>query len=128
MEDSIKKTAAASFDRELSKEEQKELAEALNRSEELRREKEALQHDEALLSKYEAAFGEGFAQKVSERWFSQTQTDFYPLFKKILLGAAAAILLMLFSAYYTDGDLSASSLLGLSDLSSDEILFALSSF
>jgi len=118
-----------SFDEPLLPEEEKQLKEALNQSEELRKEKNELEAVRTLMSDYSPSLGDGFSKTVLDRIEAMADdSNLYHLFKRFAFGGVAAILVLLISVYFTDGNLSTDSLLGLSDLSADNILLALSSF
>jgi len=118
-----------SFDEPLLPEEEKQLKEALNQSEELRKEKNELEAVRTLMSDYSPSLGDGFSKTVLDRIEAMADdNNLYHLFTRFALGGVAAILVLLISVYFTDGNLSTDSLLGLSDLSADNILLALSSF
>ncbi len=118
-----------SFGEPLLPEEEKQLKEALKQSEALRKEKNELEAVRTVMSDYSPSFGDGFSKTVLDRIEAMTDdSNLYQLFKRFALGGVAAILVLLISVYFTDGNLSTDSLLGLSDLSTDNILLALSSF
>ncbi len=118
-----------SFDEPLLPEEEKQLKEALKQSEALRKEKNELEAVRTVMSDYSPSFGDGFSKTVLDRIEAMADdSNLYQLFKRFALGGVAAILVLLISVYFTDGNLSTDSLLGLSGLSADNILLALSSF
>ena len=81
------------------------------------------------LKNYSPSFGENFTEKVMDRIFNEETKnrvyDLFPVFKKVLIGGLAATIALLLSVYITDGSLNIDSLLGLSDLNSDEVLLTL---
>ena len=81
------------------------------------------------LKNYSPSFGENFTDKVMDRIFNEETKnqilDLFPVFKKVLIGGLAATIALLLSVYLTDGSLNIDSLLGLSDLNSDEVLLTL---
>jgi len=118
-----------SFDEPLLPEEEKQLQNALSRSETLRKEKKELEEIRNMMSDYSPAFSNDFSTTVLNKIETVADNDnLYHLFKRFALGGIAAIIFLLISVYFTDGNISADSLLGLSDLSTDNILLALTSF
>ncbi len=118
-----------SFDEPLLPEEKKQLRNALSRSETLRKEKKELEEIRNMMSDYSPAFSNDFSTTVLNKIETVADNDnLYHLFKRFALGGIAAIIFLLISVYFTDGNISADSLLGLSDLSTDNILLALTSF
>ena len=118
-----------SFDEPLLPEEEKQLQNALSRSETLRKEKKELEEIRNMMSDYSPAFSNDFSSTVLNKIETVADNDnLYHLFKRFALGGIAAIIFLLISVYFTDGNISADSLLGLSDLSTDNILLALTSF
>lgn len=118
-----------SFDEPLLPEEEKQLRNALIRSETLRKEKKELEEIRNMMSDYSPAFSNDFSTTVLNKIETVADNDnLYHLFKRFALGGIAAIIFLLISVYFTDGNISADSLLGLSDLSTDNILLALTSF
>ncbi len=81
------------------------------------------------LKNYSPSFGEDFTDKVMNKIFDEETKnriyDLFPAFKKVLIGGLAATIALLLSVYLTDGNLTIDSLLGLSDLNSDEVLLTL---
>ncbi len=125
----IRELLFRSFDEPLLPEEEKQLKKALKQSEALRKEKNELEAVRTVMSDYSPSFGDGFSKTVLDRIEAMADdSNLYHLFKRFALGGVAAILILLISVYFTDGNLSTDSLLGLSDLSTDNILLALSSF
>jgi len=129
--DELKELLIRSFDETLLPGEAEKLEKALLHSEELRREKKELEDMRRLLSEFSPSFDSGFSQSVLEKTAyidEATDTGLYPLFKRFALGAVAAIVLLLVSVYFTDGTISTDAVLGLTDLTSDNLLLALSTF
>lgn len=118
-----------SFDEPLLPEEEKQLQDALNRSETLRNEKKELEEIRNMMSDYSPVFSNDFSTAVLNKIETVADNDnLYHLFKRFALGGIAVIIFLLISVYFTDGNISADSLLGLSGLSTDNILLALTSF
>jgi len=128
----IKQILTESFHRELTPEEKTALEKALQNDESLRKEKELLEKTKQTLETYSPAFKENFSGKILENLFGEGITtqivDFYPVFKKVMLGGIAAVIALLISIYLTDGSFNTDALLGLSDLNSDEVIMALLNF
>ncbi len=125
--DKLKELLIRSFDEELSAEEKQKLNKALLRSEALRMEKKEMEDTRNMIAGYSPSFSSDFSTNVLER-IEEADNGLYFLFKRFALGAVAAIIMLLISVYYTDGSISGDSLLGLSDLTTDNILLALSTF
>ncbi len=115
----------------LTPEEQHLLDGALADHEELRQEQTELEALHKMLANYTPAFKPGFAGRVLETVSQATASsddNLYFLFKRFALTGVAAIIALLISVYFTDGNFSFDALLGLSDLSKDNLLLALSTF
>jgi len=107
------------------------LDEALASNEELRQEQKELEALHEMLADYTPVFKPGFAGRVLEtvsRASASPDDNLYFLFKRFALTGVAAIIALLISVYLTDGNFSFNALLGLSDLSKDNLLLALSTF
>lgn len=78
-----------------------------------------------ILSGYNPTFRSGFAQRVLRKIESEkndTGRVFYNIFRWVALSGVAAILLLLFTVYLTDGSFSADALFGLTEYTPDEPL------
>jgi hypothetical protein len=126
----FKELLIMSFDTKLTAEEQQQLEEALVSFPELRKEKKEIEDMRVLLSDFTPAFKENFAKGVlgAIEDISQAGDNLFYLFKRFAFGSAAAIVALLISVYLTDGTISVDTLFGLSDITSDSILLALSNF
>jgi len=111
-------------------EEQHLLDKALASNKELRQEQKELEALHEMLADYSPAFKPGFSDRVLEAVSNVPATDnnLYFLFKRFALTGVAAIIALLISVYLTDGNVSFDALLGLSDLSKNNLLLALSTF
>ncbi|RLD88902.1 MAG: hypothetical protein DRJ09_07490 [Bacteroidetes bacterium] len=114
----------------LTPEEQRLLEEALATNEAFRQEQKELEALHNMLADYTPGFKPGFADRVLETALNITAANgnMYFLFKRFALTGVAAIIALLISVYLTDGNVSFDALLGLSDLSKDNLLLALSTF
>jgi len=125
----LKELLIRSFDDEsFSTEEQKLLDEALSKYPELQQEKLEIEEMRITLSGYEPSFDTGFSKQVLNQIGSEVSPNdnlFY-LFKRFALGGVAAIIALLISAYLTDGNFSLDSLLGITNLTPDNLLLAFS--
>ena len=119
-----------SFDAKLSDDEQQQLDIALSKDPDLQKEKKEIEDIRELLSDYSPAFEEGFAKRVlaTTGQYIQNGDYLFYLFKRFAFGGAAAIVALLVSVYLTDGSLSVDTLLGLSGITSDSVILALSNF
>ncbi len=129
--ETLKELLIKSYEEEaLTAEEQHQLDEALASNQELQQEKRELEALHKMLSGYTPAFKPGFSNRVLETVsnVSAEADNLYFLFKRFALTGVAAIIALLISVYLTDGNFSFDSLLGLSDLSKDNLLLALSTF
>ncbi len=128
--DNVKDLLIRSFDEELTAEEQQRLNSALAADANLVREKQELEKMRQVLSGYSPRFSQGFSERTLENAFADTaeSNNLYFLFKRFALSGVAAIVILLISVYLTDGSFSLNSLLGLSDLTTDNLLLALSTF
>jgi hypothetical protein len=121
----------ASFDRELTAAEQKELQEGL-RDPVLKAEEEELKKMRALLGNTSWDFGEGFAERVMERLAREKEGgkvvameasgQFLSLFRKIAAASIAAIIILLFTIYMTSGSLSKETVLGVDNFSEENLI------
>lgn len=114
----------------LTAEEQLWLDEALATNTELQKEKRELEALHGLLADYSPMFKPGFADRVLDVAYNKPVLgdNLYFLFKRFALTGVAAIIALLILVYFTDGSFSFDAMLGLSDLSKDNLLLALSSF
>jgi hypothetical protein len=108
-----------SYDEVLSENEKRELSQALETSETLRREKEILDRVNQDLSEWEAGFAPGFAERVLLRIAGETPFVFQSVFRAVALSGVAAIVLILLSVYFMDGSLNLDSLLGINGYAPD---------
>ena len=106
------------------------LEEALATNAQLRQEQKELEALHEMLANYTPGFKPGFSNRVLETALNVPAVDgnLYFLFKRLALTGVAAIIALLISVYLTDGNVSFDALLGLSDLSKDNLLLALSTF
>jgi anti-sigma factor RsiW len=121
----------ASFDRELTAAEQKELQEGL-RDPALKAEEEELKKMRALLGSTSWEFGEGFTERVMGRLARDNEGgkvvameasgQFFSLFRKIAAASIAAIIILLFSIYMTSGSLSKETVLGVDSFSEENLI------
>jgi len=121
----------ASFDRELTAAEQKELQEGL-RDPALKAEEEELKKMRALLGSTSWEFGEGFTERVMRRLARDNEGgkvvameasgQFFSLFRKIAAASIAAIIILLFSIYMTSGSLSKETVLGVDSFSEENLI------
>jgi|AntAceMinimDraft_2_1070361.scaffolds.fasta_scaffold00472_16 hypothetical protein len=78
-----------------------------------------------ILSEYNPAFSDGFAQRVMKNIESKkknAEMEFYNIFRWVALSGVAAIIILLFTVYITEGSFSADALIGLMEYTSDEPL------
>jgi len=114
----------------ITSEERYLLDEVLAGNKELRQEQKELEALHEMLADYSPAFKPGFSERVLETALRLPALDnnLYFLFKRFALTGVAAIIALLISVYLTDGNFSFNALLGLSYLSKDNLLLALSTF
>jgi len=127
--ENLKELLIRSFDDEsFSPEEQKQLDEALATHTELRQEKLEIVEMRNTLSGYAPSFDTGFSQQVLSQIGSEASPndDLFYLFKRFAIGGVAAIIALLISVYLTDGNFSLDSLLGITNLTPDNLLLAFS--
>jgi len=126
----IEQILSESYHRELTGEEKNILEQALKEDENLKKEKLGLDQTNELLKSYHPVFKKGFADRVMDRMMEQRlkAMDLFPFFKKVFIGGIAAALALLLSVYLSDGSIDPDTLMGLSDLHSEELLFALMNF
>ena len=116
-----------SFDEDLDADQSAKLKEALGSSEELRVEQERILAIRNMIASRKASFKSGFKDRVLNRIrdenhpqvilpdFNQT---FFSVFKKVALTGVAAIIILLFSIYYSSSRLGVDTIVG--DPYSDE--------
>ncbi|NOX85421.1 MAG: hypothetical protein GXO86_05585 [Chlorobi bacterium] len=120
----IKEILLKSFDAELTPQERKLLDEALQNSEELRKEKRELEQMRGMFAGQEASFDTGFADRVMEHLEAETvnppkTVEMYSVFKRVAFVGIAAIIALLITIYYIDGTLTLDAVLGISGYSPD---------
>lgn len=118
-----------SFDEDLDADQSAKLKEALNSSKELQAEQERILAIRNMISSQKVSFKPGFRDRVLNRIreeshpqivrpdFNQT---FFSVFKKVALTGVAAIIILLFSIYYSNSRLGVDTIVG--DPYSDESL------
>lgn len=122
--ENTKEILLKSFDTELTPEEQKLLDNALQRSEELRKEKQEIEQMRNLLSGQEASFKTGFEDRVMDRLETEPTAspktiEMVSVFKRVAIAGMAAIIALLITIYFVDGTLNLDSLFGLTNYSPD---------
>lgn len=122
--ENTKEILLKSFDTELTPEEQKLLDNALQGSEELRKEKQEIEQMRNLLSGQEASFETGFEDRVMERLETEPTAspktiEMVSVFKRVAITGMAAIIALLITIYFVDGTLNLDSLFGLTNYSPD---------
>lgn len=122
--ENIKEILLKSFDAELTPQERKMLDGALQRSEDLRKEKQEIGQMRNLLAGQEASFESGFADRVMDRLkkeptVSPRTIEMYSIFKRVAIVGIAAIIALLITIYYIDGSLTLNAVLGISGYSPD---------
>ncbi len=120
----IKEILLKSFDAELTPQEQKLLADALQQSKELRKEKQEIEQMRNRLAGQEASFRSGFVDRVMDRLKTEPTAspktiEMYSIFKRVAIVGIAAIIALLFVIYYIDGSLTLDAVLGISAYSPD---------
>jgi len=81
-----------------------------------------------LFSNYNPAYSEGFAERVMKGIEAENKSkdkidvEFYKVFKLVALSGMAAIILLLFTIYITDGSFSTDGFYGLLNYTPDEPL------
>ena len=79
-----------------------------------------------ILSNYNPAFSAGFADRVmksielEDKREEKIVIEFYNIFKLVALSGVAAIIILLFSVYITEGSFSADAFYGLMDYTANE--------
>ena len=120
----IKTLLYESFDRRLSADEQKLLDNALKNSEELRNEKAEVEKLRNMLGSFTPEFTADFTDRVINKIESET-SGFINIFRYLVMTGIAAIILLLVTIYFTDGNLSYETLSGLSDYSPETELLSM---
>ncbi len=125
-----KELLVRAFAGELSPNENRLLADELERNAELRAERTALEQLHVQLAGYNPGFSDDFNEKLMQK-LSLGSVLFVPnhalrIFKRVGMVAAAAILVLLVLVYWHEQSLDINSLLGLSDLKPEDFdtLFA----
>ena len=129
--DKLQQLLYTSLDKSLNGKEKQQLEEALRSSEALRAEKESLLEIRKKMASFEPKFNAGFTDRVMEKieqeehLVQKQDIRFYKIFKRVILSGVAAIILLLLSIYFTDGNLSYDSLTGISGYSPETELLSL---
>ena len=119
-----------SLDDTLTEPEQKELQAGLKSSELLRNEREDLLAMRKQLSTFEPSFSSGFSYRIMKEINMELflkkrgKTGFYKTFKQVVLSGVAAIILILLTIYFTDGNLTYDTLAGVSNYSPETELLS----
>ncbi len=118
--ENIKEILLKSFDAELTPQERELLDEALQHSEELRKEKQEIEQMRTFFSGQDTSFESGFADRVMERLETPAKTiEMYSIFKRVAITGIAAIIALLIAIYFIDGSLTLNAVLGISGYSAD---------
>ncbi len=120
----IKTLLYESFDRRLSADEQKLLDDALKNSEELRNEKAEVEKLRNMLGSFTPEFTADFTDRVINKIESET-SGFINIFRYLVMTGIAAIILLLVTIYFTDGNISYETLSGLSGYSPETELLSM---
>ncbi|EAY29268.1 hypothetical protein [Microscilla marina] len=128
MDQTLYNLLVASFDRDLSDEEQTALNQGLERSEDLRREKIALQNLRKLTAAQSPEFAPFFAGRVMHKIDTlQTQPKepalakwLTKMFPKVALSGMAVIVLLIINTYFMEGSFSLDTLLGISEVAAED--------
>jgi len=115
----------ASFDRELTPEEDTGLSDALNDFAELQAEKNQLQRMRGLMKQFQPSFDSGFSQLVMDRIAEERKLKssraFVIAFQRIALPLLVAASLVLFVSALKSGDFSAESIIGICSLDMENL-------
>ncbi len=80
------------------------------------------------LSGYNPAFTDGFANRVMDKIENNNvknkDIEFYNIFRWVALSGVAAIIILLFSVYFTEGSFTADAFYGLVNYTPDEPIIA----
>ncbi len=117
-------------DENLTPEEQNRLNRALASDRALAHEKQEMERMRKTFSEYAPSFKPGFSERITNKIYHIANNDdnLWFLFKRFALTGVAAIVFLLITVYLSEGSFSLNSLLGLSDLTTDNLLLALSTF
>ena len=117
-----------SLDKDFSGKEKDQLDEALGRSVSLQEEKRKLEKIQSLLKEQDYSFKPSFVDRVMNKTsqqrnkkiiFPDFSNGFSLAFKRVVLTGAAAILILLFSVYFSRGSFSFDSLIGADSISEE---------
>ncbi len=115
--DKIQKILYKSFDDTLLIEEQQQLQKTLPLSNKLQKEKNDIEVLRKQLNEFEPQNNEGFVDEVMKKVMKEKSIvinlGFNKILKRILISGIAAIVLLLLSIYFTEGNLSYDSLTGI---------------
>ena len=131
---SLQELLYKSYDEDLSDSEKLKLEQGLIEHEELMEEKLSLDKMRKRLAGFEANFDPGFAddvmnaiQNANKNQIDSLQLTFN-IFKRVALSGVAAVIILLFTIYFTDGSLSLDAIFGLSDYAPAEVELAFFDF
>ncbi len=128
MDQALYNLLVASFDRDLSDEEQAALNQGLETSEELRKEQVVLQQMREITAAHSPEFAPFFSGRVMHKIEALHQPTKEPvlakwltkMFPKVALSGVAVILLVLVSTYFVEGSFSLDTLLGISEVAAED--------
>ena len=122
----------ASFDRELSPDEQKRLEKDLAADPGLQAEKEELEKMRRILGETSWHFDKGFSSRVMQRIHEEKGENkvvementgqFFSIFRKIAVASVAAMIILLISIYLSSGSISKESVLGVDSFSEENLV------
>lgn len=122
--DEIRELILKSLSEDLNQTEKEKLGNALNNSEDLRKEMADYEKISNSLSGSDFAFNEGFSDRVMHK-LKNSQIDLWGSFKSVALSSVAAIAILLISIYFIDGSLNLDSLFGLQGYSVEDEFYSL---
>lgn len=125
MSTKLRNLLKASFDRDLTPEEEIGLSTAIEESAELQEEKNQLQGIREVMKQYRPSFNTGFIQQVTYRIAEErklkTSRAFVVAFQRIALPLLVAASLLLFVSVVKSGDFSAESIIGICSLDPENL-------
>lgn len=125
MSTKLRNMLKASFDRDLTPEEDIGLSNALNDSAELQEEKNQLQGIWEAMKQFQPSFNSGFSlhlmYRIAEERQLKTSRAFVIAFQRIALPLLVAASLFLFVSVAKSGDFSAESIIGICSLDSENL-------
>ena len=111
--ENVKELLLRSYDEPLNEEESQRLKQELAQSDVLQKDKDDLDNMRTEIAAFEADFSAGFTERLMQRITGENGFAFLAVFRAVALSGVAAIILVLLTVYFMDGNLNLDNLLGI---------------